>query len=83
VGAHSVTALKLCKQCAHQKLKKPLRLNSYIFCLLGIGLFVPPAENSWVEVTPLQQARRHLGASAVNGKIYALGVIISNYQGSP
>jgi N-acetylneuraminic acid mutarotase len=32
-----------------------------------------PAENTWVQKAPMQQARGELGVATVNGKIYAIG----------
>jgi hypothetical protein len=48
---------------------------------LTLGVSVPPKENTWIDVAPMQQARSNLGAVAVEGKIYALGGIVSHYQG--
>ncbi|MDR0372571.1 MAG: hypothetical protein LBI79_03280 [Nitrososphaerota archaeon] len=56
-----------------------------VCCLFGeVTVFSvtvpPPEENSWVEMASMQQARSHLGAVAVDGKIYALGGQASSYQ---
>jgi len=54
-----------------------------LVCLLGCGLFggvfvlgeslALPQEDTWGEVASMQQARCHLGAVVVEGKIYAIG----------
>jgi N-acetylneuraminic acid mutarotase len=53
----------------------------YLFVEVSVlGVSVPPEENTWVEVAPLQQARSNLGAAVVDGKIYAIGGQMLSYQ---
>ena len=57
-----------------------------LICSLIDGLSVlgasvsPPEENTWVEVASMQQARHTFGAAVVEGKIYAIGGVMSGYQ---
>jgi N-acetylneuraminic acid mutarotase len=56
-----------------------------VCCLFGeVSVFAAyvssPEENVWAEMAPMQQPRSHLGAAAVNGKIYTIGGQTSSYQ---
>jgi hypothetical protein len=54
-------------------------LLSLVIFLLTLSLpLVSAVENSWVTKKSMQQARSGLGVVAVNGKIYAIGGVISS-----
>jgi hypothetical protein len=40
----------------------------------------PAAENTWIQKSPMQQARADLGVAVVNGKIYSIGGLVLKYQ---